>query len=85
MDNAPILPLAFKRTRDIFVRFRSPYATGISLILLAITGCSNIPQAPEQGTEIQTTASVQTPVRGTPVLEAVLSPLLHLHCGAPEL
>jgi membrane-bound lytic murein transglycosylase D len=54
------------------VRFRSPYATGISLILLAITGCSNIPQAPEQGTEIQTTASVQTPVRGTPVLEALV-------------
>ena len=30
-------------------------------------------------------ASLRLPSRGTPVLEAVLSPLLHLHCGAPEL
>jgi membrane-bound lytic murein transglycosylase D len=54
------------------VRFRSPYATGISLILLAITGCSNIPDAPLEQTEVQTTAVDQTSRRGTPVLETLV-------------
>lgn len=54
------------------MRFRSPHATGISLILLVISGCSNIPNAPLEHTELQTTAVEQTS-RGTlPVLETLV-------------
>jgi len=53
------------------VRFRSPYATGISLILLAITGCSNIPNAPLEQAEVQTTTVEQTG-RRTAVLETLV-------------
>jgi membrane-bound lytic murein transglycosylase D len=54
------------------VRFRSPHATGISLILLALTGCSNIPQAPLEQAEVQTTTVEQLTRRGTPVLETLV-------------
>jgi membrane-bound lytic murein transglycosylase D len=54
------------------VRFKSPHATGISLILLAITGCSNIPPAALEQAGVETTAVAETARRRVPVLESLV-------------
>lgn len=72
MDNAVTLPLAPKPIRDIIVRLRSPLATGISLILLAISGCSNIPQTAVSTRDTQSAQTVQTATNRSPVLETLV-------------